>query len=97
MKAGVIPVEASGDSWTLQANAPTWRPVDASRVQLAEMLGLVWADVGESPLWVNAGSDQLVIPLRSLAAVARCKPLAALLLNQVPTSRRQRLPSSPEY
>ena len=27
MQAGIIPVRADGDRWTLQANAPTWREV----------------------------------------------------------------------
>jgi len=40
MKAGVIPVEAQGDVWTLQANAPTHRRPAASRAELAAMLGL---------------------------------------------------------
>ena len=30
MKAGIIPVSAAGDVWTLQANAPTHRPVAAT-------------------------------------------------------------------
>src|SRR5438270_13271432 len=34
MKAGVIPVHAQGDLWTLQANPPRDRPPSASRAQL---------------------------------------------------------------
>ena len=45
MKAGVIPVEAQGDVWTLQANAPTHRRPAASRAELAAMLGLREEDV----------------------------------------------------
>ena len=40
MAAGVIPVRADGDRWTLQANAPTWRELEASRAALAAALGL---------------------------------------------------------
>src|SRR3982751_2898859 len=40
MQAGIIPVRADGDRWTLQANAPTWRKCAASRETLAKMLGL---------------------------------------------------------
>ncbi len=29
--------------------------------------------------WVNTGSEQLVIPLRSPEAVSRCQPVASLL------------------
>ncbi|MBU6486122.1 MAG: PhzF family phenazine biosynthesis isomerase, partial [Betaproteobacteria bacterium] len=45
MRAGVIPVVAEGDVWTLEANAPTHRPPDATREQLAAMLGLAVGDV----------------------------------------------------
>ena len=78
-KAGVISVSAQGDTWTLQANAPQWRAVDATREQLAAMLSVAVEDVGAKPLWVDTGSEQLIIPLNSSAAVARCKPAGALL------------------
>src|SRR5215475_14439438 len=57
MTAGVIPVRAVGDRWTLQANAPTWREVEEPRLALAAMLGLDEHDIGERPLWVNAGTE----------------------------------------
>ena len=79
MQAGVISVSAQDDTWTLQANAPQWHSVDATREQLADMLGIAVEDVGAKPLWVNAGSEQLIIPLSSPASVARCKPVGALL------------------
>src|SRR5439155_19451943 len=63
MHAGLIPVRASGDAWTLQANAPRTRPVAASRADLAAMLGLDVSDRAAAPLWVDTGSQQLVIPL----------------------------------
>jgi PhzF family phenazine biosynthesis protein len=74
MQAGVIPVEADGNRWTLQANAPTWRDCEASRSTLASMLALDVADIGERPLWVKAGKEQLVVPLNSEAAVRRATP-----------------------
>ena len=79
MKAGVVPATANGDEWTLRANAPRWRPVDASGGELAEMLGVSAGDVLDGARWVDTGSEQLVIPLRSAAAVAGCRPVAALL------------------
>jgi trans-2,3-dihydro-3-hydroxyanthranilate isomerase len=79
MQAGVIPVRAQGDDWTLQANAPRTRAVDASRGQLAAMLGLDDSDIGNDPLWVDTGSEQLVIPLATTDAVRRCAPVADLL------------------
>jgi trans-2,3-dihydro-3-hydroxyanthranilate isomerase len=80
MPAGVIPVEAAGDTWTLQANAPRHRPPSASRAELASMLGLAEDDLEGAPLWVDTGSEQLVVPLASFAAVRRAKPSAAQLL-----------------
>jgi PhzF family phenazine biosynthesis protein len=74
MKAGIIPVEAKGNRWTLQANPPTWRTCEASRDKLAAMLGLEVGDIGEQPLWVKAGKEQLIIPLTSEAAVRRATP-----------------------
>ena len=74
MKAGVIPVEAAGDVWTLDANAPKQRAPQASVGELAAMLGLGAADVAGPPLWIDTGSDQLVIPLASFDAVRRAAP-----------------------
>jgi PhzF family phenazine biosynthesis protein len=79
MLAGTIPVIAQGDVWTLEAKAPATREVDASREQLAAMLGLAEPDLGARPMWVDTGSEQLVIPLVSANAVRRSSPDAALL------------------
>jgi PhzF family phenazine biosynthesis protein len=79
MKAGVIPVSAAGDEWTLQPNAPKRRAVDASRAQLAQMLGLEERDVGEQAAWIDTGIEQLIVPLGSPAAIDRCKPVVSLL------------------
>jgi PhzF family phenazine biosynthesis protein len=76
MKAGVIPVEAQGDVWTLGANRPRWREVSEPREELAAMLGLAAADLAERPLWVNAGKEQLVVPVRGAEAVRRARPRA---------------------
>lgn len=79
MKAGVIPVSAASDEWTLQPNAPKRRAVDASRAQLAQMLGLEERDVGEQAAWIDTGSEQLIVPLTSPATIDRCKPVVSLL------------------
>jgi trans-2,3-dihydro-3-hydroxyanthranilate isomerase len=79
MQAGIIPVSARGDRWTLRANAAKTRAVSADRAQLAAMLGLAASDIGDPPLWVDTGSDQLLVPINSSAALARCKPSAELL------------------
>jgi len=79
MAAGVIPVRAVGDRWTLQSNAPNWREVAEPRLTLAAMLGLEEADIGDRPLWVNAGTEQLIVPLQSEAAVRRVRVRTDLL------------------
>jgi PhzF family phenazine biosynthesis protein len=76
MKAGVIPVEAHGDRWTLAAQARSWCEVQQSRAQLASILGLEEADIGERPLWIDTGSEQLVVPVVSDDAVRRARPRA---------------------
>jgi trans-2,3-dihydro-3-hydroxyanthranilate isomerase len=79
MTAGVIPVSARADRWTLQANAPRWREVAESRDAIAAMLGLDSRDVGERPLWVSTGREQLIVPLTSEDAVRRARPRQELL------------------
>ena len=77
MQAGIIPVEGQDRRWTFQANAPTWRDISVERSTLADMLGLHPEDIGERPLWVNVGKEQLIVPLTSEAAVRRVRPDAA--------------------
>jgi PhzF family phenazine biosynthesis protein len=74
MAAGVIGVRAQGDRWTLTAPTPTWREFDESRSVLAQALGLDERDIGERPLWMKAGKEQLVVPLASVEAVRRVSP-----------------------
>lgn len=76
MTAGVIPVTAAGDRWTLAANAPRWREVAESREALAAILGLEARDLAGRPLWVNAGKEQLLVPVASADAVRRARPRA---------------------
>lgn len=79
MGAGLIPVSADGDRWSLRANSPRTRPASASRGEIAAALGLTAEDIAADPLWVDTGSEQLVVPLVDTVAVARCKPDGALL------------------
>jgi PhzF family phenazine biosynthesis protein len=79
MAAGIIPVRALRDRWTLQSNAPTWRDVPEPLLMLAAMLGVDEGDLGERPLWVNAGTEQLIVPLASEAAVRRVRVRSDLL------------------
>jgi len=74
MTAGVIPVSAEASRWTLQANAPRWREVTEPRAAVAVMLGLEPRDIGDRPLWVSTGREQLIVPLTSEDAVRRARP-----------------------
>jgi PhzF family phenazine biosynthesis protein len=79
MLAGVIPVSAAGDRWTLTAPTVSWREFDVPKSTLAAALGLETRDIGDRPLWVKAGKEQLIVPLDSKDAVLRAAPDSALL------------------
>jgi PhzF family phenazine biosynthesis protein len=73
----------------LSANAPRHRAPAASRAELAAMLGLAERDLAESsPLWIDTGSEQLVIPLASVDAVKRATPRADLMQAHASTGQR---------
>ncbi len=74
MLAGRIAVEASGDRWSLTAPQSTWREFEWSRAELGAALGLDAGDIAERPLWVNAGKEQLIVPLAAADAVRRAAP-----------------------
>jgi len=65
MPAGDIPVRVTDNVWTMQVNAPVSYPVDAQRSDLTAMIGLTADRVAAEPLWVDTGSLQLILPLRS--------------------------------
>ena len=69
LNVGVIPVSAKGSEWELRANAATTRVPKAPRIDIAAALGLKEADIGGQALWVNSGSEQLIVPLASEGAV----------------------------
>jgi PhzF family phenazine biosynthesis protein len=74
MQAGIIPAAASGNRWTLWAPAPTWRELAVTQGALARALRLEPTDIGERPLWLKAGREQLIVPLLSPDAVRRASP-----------------------
>lgn len=73
-KAGLVPVTAQADVWTLTAPTPdgpkTKVPAESPEF-ICAMLGLSADDLLSDPLWVDTGSDQLLVPLKSTAAVRR--------------------------
>ncbi len=78
MPAGIIPVRATGNRFTLRAGTPSWREMPEPRLTLAAVLGLAEQEIGERPLWVNTGTEQLIVPLTSEAAVRRARVRADL-------------------
>jgi len=74
MRAGVVPVDAHGNRWTLTAPTPGWRELGMPVAALASALGLDENDIGDRPLWVKAGTEQLIVPLNSPDAVRRTAP-----------------------
>ncbi|MEO6921357.1 MAG: PhzF family phenazine biosynthesis protein [Collimonas sp.] len=80
--AGVVPVSAAGDVWTLTAPQPgglKTAPANMTPAGMAALLGLHQDDLLDVPLWVDTGSDQLLVALRSIDAVHRTRPDAAQL------------------
>ena len=79
MKAGDIAVTLEPAGWTLTANAHASRESGISRADTAEMLGIAETDLAQEARYVDNGSEQLVIPVTSVAALGRVKPSASLL------------------
>jgi trans-2,3-dihydro-3-hydroxyanthranilate isomerase len=79
MTAGLIDVRAVGDRWTLTAPTPTWRELEEPPSLLAQALGLHERDIGDRPLWIKTGKEQLIVPLTTTEAVRRVTPDAQVL------------------
>lgn len=77
MAAGLIEVSATANRWTLTAPPVRSREFPGEPSDLAHALGLEPADIGERPLLVAAGKEQLIVPLTSEAAVRRTQARAA--------------------
>ncbi|MFC5474573.1 PhzF family phenazine biosynthesis protein [Paraherbaspirillum soli] len=81
-KAGVVAASADGNVWTFtapasanQAATPSFtRSSGLPNAFIAGMLGLKEDDLLSDPLWVDTGSDQLLVPLNSADAVRRAAP-----------------------
>ena len=90
MRAGIVRVTADGDEWTLRAaKPPTTRVPDASRADLAGMVGLPADAIAGDPLWVDTGVEQLVIPIASADAVRAARPDPARLARHGFSASRQ--------
>ncbi|MBI3283646.1 MAG: PhzF family phenazine biosynthesis protein [Burkholderiales bacterium] len=81
-RAGVVPVSLRDGVWTFSppnAGAPQVMSCELSPAQVAALLGLAEHDLAAEPLWVNTGSDQLLVPLKTAEAVRRAQPDSAAL------------------
>lgn len=91
-KAGVVPVTARGDVWTFTAPAPANPPMRAAGVTrdlIARMVGLTEDDLLGGPMWVDTGTEQLLIPVKDMETVRRASPDGALF-TQWPISNLDR-------
>lgn len=83
MKAGIIPVTRLRDNgidfWQLKANAPASRNFSHLLSDFARAISLHENDFAGQLRWINSGNEQLLIPLKSAAAVLKTQPVAALL------------------
>jgi trans-2,3-dihydro-3-hydroxyanthranilate isomerase len=76
-KAGIVPVEAKDNLWTLTAptqGEPKSAPCSLPNHQVAALLGLKESDFLSDPLWIDTGTDQLLIPLKTKEAVHNAIP-----------------------
>jgi PhzF family phenazine biosynthesis protein len=90
MKAGLVEVAARGDAWTLRtARPPATRVHDATRAELAAMLRLPESAITGTPMWVDTGAEQLVIPLTAAEHVHAARPDADLLGRHAYSPSRQ--------
>jgi len=90
MRAGNVHVKREGNDWTLRAvQAPVTRPVEATRAELAAMVGLPAEAICDEPLWVSTGVEQLVIPVATIAQVNAARPSFDLLEKHGFSSTRQ--------
>ncbi|MBM5575008.1 PhzF family phenazine biosynthesis protein [Deefgea sp. CFH1-16] len=75
MKAGLIPVQVDGHQVTLTANSPSYRD-GPELTALASALGICSSHIVEQPLFVNCGTEQLIIQLDRADSVAACQPIS---------------------
>jgi trans-2,3-dihydro-3-hydroxyanthranilate isomerase len=78
-KAGDIDVVRENGVWTFTANTHSSRPINASKEMLATAVGLNVSDFASDAKFVSTGTEQLVIPVASIDALARAKPVPELL------------------
>lgn len=78
MRGGIVPVAADGDLWNLTAPGNSTevatRRSGLAIEQTSALLGLNPEDIAGEPQWIDTGSEQMLISLRSPDAVHRARP-----------------------
>jgi PhzF family phenazine biosynthesis protein len=89
MQAGLVEVTGERNAWTLRAaRPPEARPPEALSEELAALLGLPSSAVKGPPMWVDTGSEQLVVPLASEEAVRSAQPRPVLMAKVAHSTKR---------
>lgn len=88
LNVGVIRVTADDSVLELRANPATHRAPQASSASIAAALGLTESDLAGHPLWVNTGTEQLIVPLANAEAVRRMRASFDLLARATADSAR---------
>lgn len=81
LPAGLVPVDARGDVWTLTApfsGKPGLREEPSGAAAIAAQVGLTEADLAGPPLWLDTGTEQLIVPVRHADRVNRAQPSSAV-------------------
>ncbi|MGM8061853.1 PhzF family phenazine biosynthesis protein [Vogesella indigofera] len=79
-RAGLIPIQWQDGVFRLTAVPASQRAANLAPADAAAMLGLAAGDIAAEPMWVNAGSEQLLIRLASREAVLAARPVHELFL-----------------
>jgi len=73
MRAGLVVVSRVGQStWQFRtAKHASWKPLASGNEGIARVLGLAVSEIHDAPMWVNTGTEQLIVPLRDAESVRR--------------------------
>ncbi|MGR3806757.1 PhzF family phenazine biosynthesis protein [Pasteurella testudinis] len=82
-EAGLVRLQHQTDNITFAlSNGAQLKPSALDKADCAEMLGLQQNDIAAEPVWVNTGTEQLLLRLNSAQAVANCRINTALFLQK---------------
>ncbi|QBC44347.1 PhzF family phenazine biosynthesis protein [Iodobacter fluviatilis] len=88
LKAGIIPLRFNGDIATLTANPATHRAGPLAS-DLSQALGLPLSAFSEPAQFVDSGTEQLIVPLKTVDDVMACQPAAQFFRDVVLQGRNR--------